>query len=353
GRHAFAWRVPGVIAGVLMGILMYVLARLLFRRRSVAVVLGLITLVDGMLSAQSGIGMNASYVGLGIVAAYVIFAALWLHPGESRRHWLAFGLGIPLWGVLLVFALASKWVAAYAIGGMGLLVLARSALGRALLLSGLVVLTTATGYVAISVPAGQSGGNYVYLAIMVGLILIGVLANVLHPIKWTGDELRFAVRGPIVAGVLVLLYGLQKGNPGAPITLGPISLSPIELAFAAFVGAAALYTLFVVLGRLGFGPLAPPPAPDDPAALLEPAGDGPVGWLRLGAGWGLPAVWLVVGVVLLPVALYVVSYIPWAMVLNHRIVWDWPPGHTGQTLVDLTNQMYNYHNNLSSAPPDS
>src|SRR5262249_35071844 len=27
GRHAFAWRVPGVIAGVLMGVLMYVLAR--------------------------------------------------------------------------------------------------------------------------------------------------------------------------------------------------------------------------------------------------------------------------------------------------------------------------------------
>src|SRR6185295_8098441 len=37
GRHAFAWRVPGVIAGVLMGVLMYVLARLLFRRRSIGV----------------------------------------------------------------------------------------------------------------------------------------------------------------------------------------------------------------------------------------------------------------------------------------------------------------------------
>ena len=353
GRHAFAWRVPGVLAGVLMGVLMYVLARLLFRRRSIAVMLGLVTLVDGMLFAQSRIGMNDSYVGLGIVAAYVVFAALWLHPGESRRHWLAFALGIPLMGSFLGFALASKWVAAYAIGGMGVLVLARSALGRALLLSGLVVLTTATGYVAISVPAGQSGGNYVYLAIMVGLILIGVLANVLHPIRWTGDELRFAVGGPIAAGVLVLLYGLQKGNPSAPITLGSIALSPIELAFAAFVGAAALYTMFVVLGRLRFGPLAPPPAPGDPAALLEPAADGPVGWLRLGAGWGLPAIWLVVGLLIIPVGLYVVSYIPWAMVEGHRILGDWPPGHTGQTLVDLTTQMYDYHNNLSSAHPAS
>jgi hypothetical protein len=353
GRHAYAWRVPGVIAGVLMGVLMYVLARLLFRRRAIAVMLGLITLVDGMLFAQSRIGMNDSYVALGIVAAYVVFAALWLRPGETRRHWLAFALGVPLMGALLGFALASKWVAAYAIGGMGILVLARSALGRVLLLSGLVVLTTATGYVAISVPAGQSGGNYVYLAIMVGLILIGVLANVLHPIRWTQDELRFAVGAPIVAGILVFLYGLQRGDPGAPITLGPLALSPLELAFAALVAAAGLYGLFAVVGRLGFGPLALPPAPDDPAALIEPAADAPVGWLRLGAGFGLPAIWLVVGLVVIPVVLYVVSYIPWALILNHRIFDTWPPGHTGQTLVDLTSQMYNYHNNLSSAHPAS
>ncbi|HTK46109.1 MAG TPA: phospholipid carrier-dependent glycosyltransferase, partial [Patescibacteria group bacterium] len=353
GRHAYAWRVPGVVAGVLMGVLMYVLARLLFRRRSIAVMLGIITLVDGMLFAQSRIGMNDSYVGLGIVAAYVVFAALYLHPGESRRHWLAFAVGIPLMGALLGFALASKWVAAYAIGGMGILILARSALGRLLLLSGLVVLTTATGYVAISVPAGQSGGNYVYLAIMVGLVLIGVLANMLHPIRWTADELRFAVGAPIVGGVVVLLYGLQRGNPGAPITLGPIALSPLELAFAAFVAAGGLYTLFLVVGRLGFGPLAPPPAPDDPAALLEPAADGAVGWLRLGAGFGLPVAWLVVGILVIPVALYVVSYIPWAMIENNRILGDWPPGHTGQTLLDLTSQMYNYHNNLSSPHPAS
>ena len=42
GRHAYAWRVPGVIAGVLMALFLYVLARLLFRRRSVAVLLGIV-----------------------------------------------------------------------------------------------------------------------------------------------------------------------------------------------------------------------------------------------------------------------------------------------------------------------
>jgi len=353
GRHAYAWRVPGVIAGVLMGVLMYVLARLLFRRRSVAVILGLITLVDGMLFAQSRIGMNDSYVGLGIVAAYVVFAALWLRPGDSRRHWVAFALGVPLIGLLLGYALASKWVAAYALGGMGLLILSRSALGRAILLSGLLVLATATGYVAISVPTGQSGGNYVYLAIMVALILIAVLANVLHPIRWTLEEVRFAIGVPIVAAALVVVYGLQRGDPAAPITIGSIALTPLELAFAALVAAGALYSVFVVAGRLGFGPFAPAPEPDDPVRLLEPPGDAPVGWLRLGTAWGLPAIWLVVGMVGVPLAVYVISYIPWAMVENHRIFDNWPPGHTGQTLVDLTNAMYTYHNNLSSAHPAS
>ena len=371
GRHAFAWRVPGVVAGVLMGMLLYLLARLLFRRRSIAVMAGLITLVDGMLFAQSRIGMNDSYVGLGIIAAYVVFAALWLHPGESRRHWLAFALGVPLIGGFLGFALASKWVAAYAIGAMGLLVLARSALGRALLISGLVVLATATGYVAISVAEGQSGGNYVYLGVMVALILIAVLANVLHPIRWTTEEVRFAVGAPIVAGGAAILYGLRQGDAAAPITLGPIAASPIELGFVAFVGAAAIYSVFVVLGRLGFGPFAAPPPPEDPAADLEPPAEAPIGWLRLGAGFGLPALWLVVGLLVIPVALYVLAYVPWALDGNQRL-WEtfsvlgvqvpsWPPGHEGTGLDllygrgddNLTSRMYDYHNNLSSAHPAS
>ena len=57
--------------------------------------------LDGMLFAQSRIGMNDAYVGLGIVAAYTLFAALWRWPGGSRRHWLAFAVGMPLIGGFL------------------------------------------------------------------------------------------------------------------------------------------------------------------------------------------------------------------------------------------------------------
>jgi hypothetical protein len=353
GQHAFAWRVPGALAGVLMALLLYVLARLLFRRRTVAVVLGLIVLVDGMLFAQSRIGMNDAYVGLGIVGAYTVFVALWLHPGDSRRHWLAFAIGVPIIGLFLGFALAAKWVAAYAIGALGILVLARSALGRLILIAGLVVMTTALGYVAISVAEGQTGGNWIFLGIMVALIVVAVLANVLHPVRWTPEEVRFAVGAPIVAGVVVLLYGLSRGDASAALELGPISTTPIELALLAFVGAAAIYVAFILFGRLGFGPLAQAPDPDDPNAILEPPAAAPRGWLRLGTAWGLPAVWLAVGLLLIPVALYVVSYIPWAQVENHRLFEGYPVGHTGQTLLELTDSMYRYHNDLSSAHPAS
>ena len=359
GRHAYAWRVPGVIAGVLMALLLYVLARLLFRRRMVAVLVGVIALLDGMLFAQSRIGMNDAYVGLGIVAAYTIFAALWLHPGNSRRHWLAFAIGAPIVGLCLGFALAAKWVAAYAIGGLGILALSRSALGRLILLIGIVTVTTVLGYVAISVGEGQGGGNYVFLVIMGALIVAAVLANVLHPVAWTSEELRFAVAAPIVAGVLAVLYGLVRGDLAGAIELGPVAVTPIELGILGLLLGGAVYTGFLLLGRYGFGPLALPPAPDDPAAVLDPPSEAPTGWLRIGAGWGLPAVWLAICLLVIPIGVYVASYVPWAFVESHQIVagaepgTGWPAGHTGQTLLDLTGSMYRYHDDLSSAHPAS
>ena len=127
----------------------YLLLRILFRRRLVAVLAGLFVLVDGMFFVQSRIGMNDVYVGLFIVAAYTLFAALW--TGWWRARW-AFWAAMPVIGVLLGLALASKWVALYAIGGLALLILARSALGRVVAILGLIALTCVLGYMAITVP---------------------------------------------------------------------------------------------------------------------------------------------------------------------------------------------------------
>ncbi|HET9680899.1 MAG TPA: phospholipid carrier-dependent glycosyltransferase, partial [Candidatus Limnocylindrales bacterium] len=353
GDHAYAWRVPGVIAGVLMAALLYILARLLFRRRAIAVILAFLLAADGMLFVQSRIGMNDSYVGLFIVAAYVLFAWLWLKPGGSRRHWIAFAIGMPVIGLTLGLALASKWVAAYAMGSLGILVLARSALGRLILLLGLIVVSTALGWLAISVPEGAAGGNYLFLAIMVGLTLAAVVAMVLHPIRWTWEEQRLAIYGPMAAGVLVILAALATGRLDHRYHLGPLAASPPELGFAAIVLGLVVYTAFVLAGRFGFGPMALSPKPDQPAAMLEPPAPAPTGWLNLGSGFGIPALWTLACVVGIPIVVYVASYIPWAWVEGHQLWTGWPPGHTGQSLIDLTQAMYNYHNDLTAAHPAS
>jgi dolichyl-phosphate-mannose-protein mannosyltransferase/protein-O-mannosyltransferase-like protein len=351
GRHAFSWRLPGVIAGILMGALIYLLARLLFRRREVAVILAFLLVADGMLFVQSRIGMNDSYVGLGIVAAYTLFAWLWLRPGDSKRHWLAFAIGMPVIGLTLGLALASKWVAAYAIGGLGILVLGRSALGRLILILGMIVVSTVLGYLAISVPEGSAGGNYLFLAIMVGLTLAAVVATILHPIAWTWEEQRLAIWGPIAAGGVVLLGALATGRLDHRYHLGPVAVSPLEAGFLLLVLGFATYSVLVVAGRLGFGPMAMPPEPDDPASLLDAPSPAPRGWLNLGAGFGIPALFTLACLVGLPIVVYVISYIPWAWVEGHQLWPGWPPGHTGQTLVDLTSSMYSYHNNLTSPHP--
>jgi hypothetical protein len=50
----------------------------------------------------------------------------------------------------------------------------------------------------------------------------------------------------------------------------------------------------------------------------------------------------------LPIAIYVASYVPWALIENHVLLAGWPAGHTGQSLTDLTGAMYGYHNGLST-----
>ncbi len=355
GSHAFAWRLPGVIAGALTAGLLFLLTRILFRRRLVAGLVGLFVIADGMFFVQSRIGMNDVYVGLFIVAAYTLFATIWTGWWRSRG---AFWIAMPIVGILLGLALASKWVAAYAIGALVLLILIRSALGRVLAILGLIGITTVLGYMAISVAAVEGGpdpgfGNLTFLLIMVALTLLAVVVAVLHPIAWTDEEMRFAVVAPSVLGGFVFFGALALGKVDHQIALGPLAVTPLLTAIALALGSLVVVVLFTIGGRLGFGPLAGPPAMDDPIRLLDPPGTPPDGWLRPGWLAGIPVVWVIVSLTVVPLAVYVISYIPWAMIENHQIIAGWPPGHTGQTLLDLTGQMYGYHNGLTSAHPAS
>ena len=302
-----------------------------------------------MLFVQSRIGMNDAYVGLAIVAAYTIFAAIW--TGAWRRRG-AFWIAMPLIGAFLGLGLASKWVALYALGGIGLLILVRSALGRAVAIVSLIAATSILGYLAINVPAGGGLGNLPFVAIMVGLTVVAVAVNVLHPVAWSLDEIRLAIGGPVALGGLVALAAIATGKAQTSLTIGSIKATPLEIALALAALGLVAWIAFALAARLGFGPLAPPPAPDEPAALLPPPSPAPAAdWLRPGGKLGLPIIWMVACLLILPLGIYVASYLPWAFVENHRLFGNWPDGHTGQSLWDLTfgpYGMYAYHNNLST-----
>jgi predicted membrane-bound dolichyl-phosphate-mannose-protein mannosyltransferase len=346
GKHEFAWRLPGVLAGTAMAAFLYLLARILFRRRSVAVFVAVLCAVDGMFFVQSRIGMNDAYVGLGIVAAYTIFAALWTGAWQRRG---AFWIGMPLIGVFLGLALAAKWVALYAILGMGFLVLVRSALGRLLAIVALVVMTAVLGYLAINVPAGTGFGNLPFVAIMVGLTVAAVVINILHPLRWSLDEIRFAIGGPVVLGGLIALGAIGLNKAGVGLRVASLTITPIEIASTIAALGIVAWVAFAGAARLGFGPFAPAPAADEPAALLPPPAPPPaMAWLRPGALLGLPVAWMAACLLVLPIVIYVVSYIPWAVLDNHVLILGWPAGHTGQSLTDLTGAMYAYHNDLGT-----
>jgi 4-amino-4-deoxy-L-arabinose transferase-like glycosyltransferase len=347
GHYDFSWRLPGVILGALTIAALYLLTRILFRRRGVAVLAGLFLLLDGMAFVQSRIAMNDVYTGFFILAAYVLFAWLWVAPRPRRWFWTL----MPIIGVLLGLGLASKWVAAYAIGALGILVLARSALGRLVLILGMIVTTGVLGWMALAVPAESgSSGNLLFPMSMIVLTLAAVAISVYRPIAWSDDEVRIAVGGPPAIGLLLVLTAAALGKTGSSVAIGPILLSPVSLGFALVLLGVAFWAAFVVAGRLGFGPMARPDPAGSPRAAADPP---PEGWLRPGDGLGLSTLWWAVSLLAIPLVVYVVLYLPWAFVDNHQLWTGFPAGHTGQTLLELTADMYRYHNNLTAAHPAS
>jgi predicted membrane-bound dolichyl-phosphate-mannose-protein mannosyltransferase/Gpi18-like mannosyltransferase len=111
GRHALAWRLPGVIFAALLAFLLVLLARRLFASAVLPALVGLAVLVDGSMFAQARIGMNDIYVGTLIVAGwYFVIAA-----HRPRRSAV---LDILIAGVFLGLALAAKWAGAYPLGGL-------------------------------------------------------------------------------------------------------------------------------------------------------------------------------------------------------------------------------------------
>jgi predicted membrane-bound dolichyl-phosphate-mannose-protein mannosyltransferase len=114
GRHAFAWRLPGVLAAGLMAFFIVLIARRLFASRTVALIAGAVVLLDGSMFAQARIGMNDIYIASFLVAGWYFVIAAY----DPRR---SSAVDLLIAGIALGLAAASKWAAFYALAGLGLM----------------------------------------------------------------------------------------------------------------------------------------------------------------------------------------------------------------------------------------
>ena len=117
GRQALSWRLPGVIAGAVLAFFIVLLARRLFAARLAPGIAGLLVIADGSMFAQARIAMNDVYVACFLIAGWYFVVA----AHAPRRSAM---VDLLIAGGLFGLAAASKWVAFYALGGLGLLSLA-------------------------------------------------------------------------------------------------------------------------------------------------------------------------------------------------------------------------------------
>jgi hypothetical protein len=352
GNNGFAYRFPGVLLGALMAVCIYLLARFLSARRAVALIVALLVLADGMFFANARIAMNDTYVAFFIVAAMTIFVPLWLGRWRSRA---AIAGGLLAVGLLLGLAFASKWVGLYAMGAVGLLILIRSALGRWIALVAMIGLTSLLGYIAINPATSVENPslNYLFLFVMVGLTVLLALAMALRPMRFSVEELRMGALALVVPGPLVLAYGVYKLAQGGLPLLGTF-FTPIRIVYLGaaltVVGIGVVAALWLA-GRQGYGPLARRIVEETDTPAEPPA---PRGWLRPGSGFlGLPWLLALGTILIVPLAVYVASYIPWINLGNHWGLPFFPAGTEGQALLDLQKSMYNYHDTLRATHPAS
>ena len=143
----------------------------------------------------------------------------------------------------------------------------------------MIGMTGVLGWLAIG-PTSASApiGDASFLVLMVILTAVLAAAIVVRPIRWTLDEVRFAVGAPAVFGGLAVLAGIVLGGR-APATGGSTLPGDLVLGGAALlVLAAVAYVAFSLGGRRGLGPLARVRA--GPADDPDPPADPPdQGWL--------------------------------------------------------------------------
>ncbi|HET9417012.1 MAG TPA: phospholipid carrier-dependent glycosyltransferase, partial [Candidatus Limnocylindria bacterium] len=322
GSNAFAWRLAGVLFGAALVALIYLLAATMFGRRRIAALAAGFVAIDGMSFVMSRISMNDIFVAVFIVAAYTLFWQVW--SGRwARSAWWA----LPMVGVLIGLAAATKWVGFYAMAGLIVLALARSALGRLVLVMG----------VALGAVVGGFGAPWPFLLAMLVLLALALLIAWVRPIRIDMSELLTAAPATlaVVTGI-GLAFVLAFDQVESSRTPG----SAVEYVFGLLArGAEAEWPAFLMLGVTGVLLLW-----RAVASLRDPSSD--ARWWRPGEMGGFAWSWMGGCLIVIPLVVYALSYIPYLQ-LGH----DWTvaggPGY-GWSLEELHAQMFGYHFNLTA-----
>ena len=122
--NAYAWRLASALFGAALAGIVYLLTAMLFRRRRIAVLAGLFIAFDLMAFAMSRIAMNDMFTAVFIMAAYALFWPIYGGRWLRSAWWV-----LPMVGVMIGLAAASKWVGWYALYGLWFLVLPALAAG--------------------------------------------------------------------------------------------------------------------------------------------------------------------------------------------------------------------------------
>ena len=323
GSNAFAWRLMGIAFGAVLVVLVYLLAATMFRRRGIAILAALFVTFDGMSYVMSRIAMNDIYVAVFIVAAYLAFWQIWSSRWARSAWWV-----LPLVGVLIGLAAATKWVGWYALAGLWVLVLARSALGRLVLVGGIGFLTIVAGI----------GAPWPFVVVCVVALLLALLLAYVRPVRLAaGDLMALPATGVVLGGIGVAFaigYGQVAGrNPSGVVEdLFDFLARGTQAAWPAWVMLAVAAVLLVVRAVV---------------SIRRPESDRR--WMRPGELAGFAWPWVGACLLIVPLLVYFVAYIPYLQ-LGHSVSIPGGPGY-GWSLDELQVQMFAYHFGLQAGHP--
>jgi hypothetical protein len=271
---------------------------------------------------MSRISMNDIFVATFIVAAYLVFWQVWSGRWNRSAWW-----AIPLAGVLIGLAAATKWVGIYALAGLWVLVLGRSHLGRFLLVAGVAFVTVVAGI----------GAPWPFALVCLAALGLALLLVWDRPIRLTpSDLLAIAPTALVLSGV-----GLAFALAFNQVETDSVPDNTVELVFSFLArGAQAGWPALLMIGIAAALLLA-----RAVLSLARPESDRR--WHLPGEMAGFAWPWIGAALAVIPLAVYFASYIPYLQ-LGHLVAGpDAGPGY-GWSLEELHAQMFGYHFGLQA-----